>query len=498
MADFLADLLPIRRILVDGERQAGVRDINFDSEVLSLTVSTDGATLNVSNGTVPTLSFSPLVSLTSSARMVYDGENAGVCAVDVDLSEDFRPGAAVEIFVPADSATGVLLSEIIDPDGSLADLFDSSDDFFIFITATSDATFVASAQSRPTLSLPAAPALTSAVVNSSDLDKLVCTWPVPVFFPDLAGLSLGGTMDVARTITSVVSGNGTPEVTLDLSGDLALTDTPTLVIGSGRTARVFGGGTLVTAETEPVTIVVDDYDYLGLVTLPCLYLYADVGDVEGTSHPTPIADNGAVVTWIDRHGNYEFTEATNRPTYDANGSAGVYPSVNSDGTNDRLKSADTFSTIFGAAPTAFELSWVGRILGVGTLFCAEFGDSFDRFALAVDFSGGNYRVRAFVLDSDSQCIATYVIGATLPTVDCVIQMRLEAGNLYAVYNGTDSAGAACDGVNAAANGQFCKLFQSTSSAASDSINARTKLVAAKRNGSKSSAAIDAWLAKYAI
>ncbi len=456
----------------DGEIRVGVTELVFE--------------LESDYGFTP-VDFTGLVALAYDQTATYDG--SGDCIVGLNTDADFVPGTQFELLIPAGTATGLIYGDNLDPEGTW-DVFDSGADYWIGITAVSVDRIVSVGKSlaEPTY---ATPTIVSAEVSALDLDKLVLTFSEACQFPDesLAGASLGGTMATPRTISSVFSGNGTTEVTLDLSGDLLVTDTPTFVLGSTRTLRALNG-VRTAAGSTPITFTDVDYDWAS-VTGASFDLIASAG--------IGVADAAAVPAWTDQIDGETTAEATNQAIFRlAPGVLNGNPAVDYDGINDKLVSSATAASWLGAVGDFEVIAAVHADAIVGTTgnFTAEgiFGEGSTRIGMLLYLNGANYTLLAFVYDaSPAWKYAEKVIGTSLPAKGFVAEMRLTGGNLIASVNGVDGTPTACGPADA--YGSTLKF--GTNSAASAFFNGQiARIVGKSGNGTKETAAITAFYNKY--
>lgn len=157
------------------------------------------------------------------------------------------------IFIPGGTATALVIAPDLNSDGWEA--FDPASDYLITIHTPTSTQFSSSGRNLGTRDV-ALPTLTSAVIMGSDPDRLILTFSEAVYLPDLTGLSLLFNSGTPKTLTSIVSGNGTSTVTLDLSGDVILTDDIDFVIGSTRTLQDLNGNKIA-AGSHSITLFID-------------------------------------------------------------------------------------------------------------------------------------------------------------------------------------------------------------------------------------------------
>ena len=267
MTDSNDDFLAIRRILVDGQHERFIRDIDFDSELVTVTVdqTTQVATITLNTegiraGTTPVAVPSPTAPLTLTDRRTttYAGPAAAVLARS---ASGHQVGAELTILFPAGSATSLRLSPdlnvagdcTIDPDThEVLDWDDSAANVLALEQLTSTLTV-------GTLRKLLAPDVTAPTVASvsaidSNPNAITVQFSEPVYFSAITGLSLTFSVGTARTITAIEAGNGTDAVTFTLSGNLAGTETVSFVVGSTRVGIDLSGNLLATSTTS-VTLI---------------------------------------------------------------------------------------------------------------------------------------------------------------------------------------------------------------------------------------------------
>jgi len=443
---------------------------------------------------IPAVTFSGQVSLTSSTRTEFD-QAPDACVLGLP-PQPYVTGAAYELTIIG--AGSLVYSAALDPE-ALWDPF--SVPYFIAVTATSTTTFVSvgKAQDAPATSTPTISGLT---VNSSDLDKLTIPCSVASHFPAgiITGATIGGTLVTPRTITGVTSGNGTSSIVVDLSGDLTVTDLPTLILAASRNLCSMESGVKVAEGTYAITFAGGDVAWTPGAGTSTLDLYAKVANLQGASHPTAIVDTGAVAAWVPTVGAANFTQATGgfRAVYDADG-VNARSCVDSDGVDDVLASTMTVGNLIGAASTAFEIIWQGKLDAVVATASgyntAEplIADAGGYLALLVYLAGGTYRARGYIY-AGATLYAEADIGASLPVNGCVIEMRLLSGQLIVSVNGVDGTPTAVGvGVDAAATAQTLKIFGGSGAVFSNAKHRR--ILAKSGSGAKESATITALVAE---
>ena len=452
----LDDLLPIRRILVDGEALPFATDLDISTEALSASYSSSAGsvTINAASGATPR-TFSSTVDLTlRSYFQVFDLEGQD-CVLGLSATEGFKPGVSVETYIPPLTATDLLIADNLDPNGD-REPFDATKGYYAIATAVAENAVRFSGFVIPEL-VTDVPTVVSAEVATDQLDRVTLNMSEGSQFPtvggvtSLSGISLGGTMAVARTITGVHAGNGTSAITLQLSGALSISDAPTVVRTSACTLRALNG-TPPAAGSTSIAFVSPVYDWT-LETSDTLFMRANTPSFG-------VANNAAIPTWtaINPPNAYTASEATNRPVYHASEANG-YPAAAFDGTNDKL-SFDSMTTanLFGSASSAFYLDATIQVNAVAStagdtagsndsIICTPF------WGLQLTHQGGTYRAVAHIYDTVGYKIASAVIGASLPAGgEMVVGMRVSGGSLYAHVNGAEGAGTAIVGnLNSAAD-----------------------------------------------
>ena len=493
----LADLLPIRRILKDGAPLPFAKDLDFSSEALDAVYSAkaEKITINAAAGATPK-AFSSTVDLTlRSYFQIFDQEGQD-CVLGLSATEGFKPGVSVETYIAPNTATALRVADNLDPDGD-REPFDATKGYYAIVTATSGSALRFSGFVIPELDTTA-PTITSVEVSTDQLDRVILNLSQPGQFPisggvvSLAGLALGGTMATARTISSVLSGQGTTAITLQLSGALNLADTPTVVVGSTCTLAALNGPKVASGSTS-VTFVSPVYDWT-LETSDTLFMRANTPSFG-------VADGAAITTWtgINPPAAWAATEATNKPSFDAAAPNG-YPSVVFDGTNDLLTfSAMTTADLFGSASSAFYLDATVQIDAIDSTSGDAAGGN-DQiigtafWAMQLTHEGGTYRVVVFIYDSVGFKVASKSMGASLPAGPVVLSMRVSGGFLYAGVNGVEGTGTAISGgLNGAADSGLPVIGKSGSAQYFDGSIFELR---AKANGSFPTTAVAANVSVY--
>ena len=306
------------------------------------------------------------------------------------------------------------------------------------VTATNRILSMGTAQAVPST---ATPTITVAVLSGA-LSQIVITCNVAVRFllGALTGVSLGGT-NSGRTVTGIASGNGTSTVTLTLSGALAPTDAPTLILASTHQLRSLESDVNVAAGTYAVTMPAAKYNWAAWAAAK-LWIDPDQG-VTGSP----------VTAWTDRIGGVAFNEtfgATTRPALIASEpNLGGRACVHLDGTNDQLDSTTALSAVVGA-PGDFGIYATVNVLDIASTAAtvdseAIFVDGANSMSLHLRNNGGTYQLMAILYPAPFSGIAVVAfatIGTVLPEsfhAGC----RLSGGNLYAIVNGVAGTGVAC-------------------------------------------------------
>lgn len=268
------ELLPIRRILVDGKHQKFIRDLDFSSALVQVTTTLVKNSKGVLEGVAaialnaegvraaaePAVVASPTGPLTLTDRRVttYAGPAAAVLARS---ASGHQVGAELTILFPAASATSLRLSPdlnvtgdcTIDPDTYEVLDWDSA---AAHVLSLAQLTSTLTVGTLRTLAAPDVTAPTVASVTAVDANPNAITvgFSKPVYLSALTGLSLTFSVGTARTITAIESGNGTDAVTLTLSGNLDGSEAFSLVVGSGRVAADYSGNLVATSTTAATLI----------------------------------------------------------------------------------------------------------------------------------------------------------------------------------------------------------------------------------------------------
>jgi len=126
----------------------------------------------------------------------------------------------------------------------------------------------------------AAPTVVSAQTITGHTDQLAVVFSKAVYLPSLSALSLAYTNGTPRTITGIVSGNGSSQVVLQLSGTTMSSDVFSLVVATPNACvdlnpglGLIASSTVVTATPGNVPMAIAN----PLVVNQPLTLYTDVG-----------------------------------------------------------------------------------------------------------------------------------------------------------------------------------------------------------------------------
>jgi hypothetical protein len=332
MTDFLADLLPIRRILVDGEATAFTRDVDFDSSAFDISVT---------NGTLVIAPKLPELSESYSQIVEFDRNAIQTATANSD-------GRVVWGLAPTGHVSGVSktlvipASTVVDPEDLIlspdlnvanAAAFDPAKRSHVFVSCfgTHFSGLLEVVEARDAT----APALVSATVREGDKDALELLFAEPVILLDAGLVTMSYSAGTVRTITGYQSGNGTTLVTLDMSGDWNGTETATVTIAANAFQDL--NGNLSAADTESISNQAD-----GVVFADTIAYFRSDSLVESA---------GVVTTMTDRSGNgNDVTQAIagQKPALLAAQING-HPAVDFDGTDDFLANYDI--KIAGAEPT---------------------------------------------------------------------------------------------------------------------------------------------------
>jgi hypothetical protein len=368
----------------------------------------------------------------------FAGDGSGPCIIGLPEGP-FVPGISVVTLIPANTATLLIAANNLDPNSDW-DAHVPAKDYVVTVVVVST-TKVLSAGKVIEAYDTVAPTV-SAVVEQSNLDRLILTFSEPTQFEidsgsptgSVAGLSLGGTMAIARTVGSVFSGNGTSEVTLSLSGNLDPSDTATFVVASGRRARELDGTRLAVGSTA-ITINAGVYDYS---SMPSLTMFLDPALNNGS-----LADGAACASWTAQAGTASavWTAAgSGQPTYRA--SKGGMPAMELDGVDDFFQTTETIDDLFNSTEVWFASAvWFDAIDTDNVPIYSNdpiMADSVGYWGVFAKSSGPTISHYAF--DGSQE-----TVGATIGTGGWkIVTARLTGGNLYIGVNGVESAPEAMD------------------------------------------------------
>lgn len=479
---------------------------DYAGQVFKLTSPSNGQvrvgvtelTFEIVNAALPTLDFDSTLRFTSDNRQV--NTDSGLVRINLPSQPYPYPVATETVLM---NASGILVAEGIDPDDSMPGAFTAPS--VLYVNTVTDALLFARLVPLAEVDLTA-PTIVSATVDASDLDRLtvVVSRKSHLLAGLLTGLSLAGTMSVARTIQSLtsVSADGLT-FTFALSGNLLITDAPTFVIAA-TTSLYSMNGAEATAGSTPVTMTGGDVAWSPSAGTPTLHLYGKVANLQGASHPTPIVDEGQCAAWVPTIGASNFVQASAslRPLYDATGT-GLKEGTKFDGTDDVMTTAMTVGGAIGATSTAFEVIWSGKLnavtstsSGYNTAHCIV-GEAGGWFALLVWLNGSNYEALVYGVSTIGGTLyASATIGASLPANGLVIEGRLTGGNLICSVNGVDGTPVPFGGTQAGGgDGQTLKLGQG---AGGPYLNHCTRhLMIKSGSGVKETATINALIADLA-
>lgn len=440
----LDDLLPIRRIKVDGEVKPFVRDLDFDSAALDVTVDESTGVATISRTEVASEAAARFITFDRNKVMTAEAYLGKVFAGPA--SSGHVVGATVALNIEANevsSAADLVLASDFDPNGDLALAFDPTKFQSILWTcveATGRGRFRGSLSEAPQTTV--APVVATATVDGSDPDKLVVAFedgsgnPVPVLLTDLTSISLLFDVGTPRTITSIFAANADATAwTLDLSGDVADGDECRLIVGSSRTWRSMNG-TLVTPSTTAVTLTGYVYDY---DTIPGLTFHFDPAlDQDSGGNGNPIG------SWASQVGAMTWTASTTaRPTYVAD--KGGIPAAYFNGTANVLTTTSTIADMFNATTGYFAaLVWIEAIDGAANNATAylNVGILSDATGYMGLFIKTVPEVRGYIFDGSVEsgnANAAITTGAWH-----LVTLRWEGGNMYVGVDGVESSAEALD------------------------------------------------------
>lgn len=245
----LPDFLPIRRILVDGEPQRFVRDLDFASSALAVEVDASAGVARVGLGFPLPTDASPTATLAlplvvAGGKTEVDGSGVGLeAATELVLSvasTGHVNGGELTIFVAAYSRSGIVYAPSLNAhaeDGS-APVFDVGRDTVIVIRRRNGrfdtlVRTLARIDATPPIVIAAHVTTADQTLLRLDLDEW-CT------LASLAGITLTFVSGTPRTVLELASGDGSSTLFLRLSGAVADSDVIDVVVAAGAIKNLDG------------------------------------------------------------------------------------------------------------------------------------------------------------------------------------------------------------------------------------------------------------------
>jgi hypothetical protein len=184
-----------------------------------------------------------LVVPSGSGTLILSYSQGAISVVGTGLSS---PLPAI-VFVPANATTG-LSSGTVTAFNFKGDPYVATSDMELSFEVVSAR--VSCFAKNLTLSL-AAPTVVSAQIVTGHTDQLAVTFNKPVYLPDAFAFSTAYTSGTPRTVTGIVSNNGSSTVVLQLSGTTMNTDAFSLVVSvPNRVTDLVPGNGLVASTTS--------------------------------------------------------------------------------------------------------------------------------------------------------------------------------------------------------------------------------------------------------
>lgn len=401
---------------------------------LGSTALTFTKVLSLAPYALPAEAFSSLLVLDTPAQQTFSGSGAFILAL---ANSGHVEGVTKTVIIPANTATELRIAPDLNTD--LWEPFVASEGYAIVVTCVGvvagQAQFVSTGK-KLGLRDTVAPTIVSATVNTAAPTSLVVIFNKPVYLPTIAGLDTVFTVGTDRSITGVVSGNGTTTVTFSLSGNVSGSDDLDLVISADRTLQSMDGVLVATGST-PVTVV-SAWDTGDLTNLR-LWINP------GTGHAT---SEGAGVASVTNQGSLggTFTQGTgaNQPVYNANGFGAGLPWFSYDGTNDSLVSTITFDDCvtdpgewyFGAVVAIDAINTDAGSDANEAILSESAGYWSSMFRSSNGFNG-------YVWDGGAK-LAAAAVGAP-PVAKALVEFRSTGGNIHVRVNkGAETTVAAGD------------------------------------------------------
>lgn len=219
-------------------------------------------------------------------------------------------GASAEIFLSGFSgiivpSNGNFTGEILTEDGVVQN-FDSNFSYVLFCQVLDDGYTVVGTIRRTAERDMAIPAIDSAIIRATNLDQLEVNFSAPMWLPNNTGISINDS-PTGKTLGSVVSSSiGSKTLYWELSGDVVVSDTVSLIINSNRLLQSLNGKKIA-ADTYPITIAGRPFNTMTNCILDCWTL----SDAE-------ITQSSGVTSWIDRSSSaatFSGTISAGKPTW---------------------------------------------------------------------------------------------------------------------------------------------------------------------------------------
>ncbi len=440
----LADLLPIRRILVDGTVQTKAKQLDFSSDAFD--ISQVGDVLSVGAGAgVAAETFTRVLTVDKNAIQTMTADALGEVSFAL-ATVGHKPGATKVLYMPAntiDDATKFSFPSYLDKSGS-ADPVDPASDYVAIVSCVgqSDGQVLRGSFFDLGLRTTAAPTIVSAEI-AGGLDKLVIVFSEAMLLADLTGISLTGTSSVPASLYSVSADKQT--WTIDLDANIGSASSVSLVIASTRTWRALNGP-LVAAGTTSVTTAYDFAATPGATLWMDPPLAADV-----------TTDGGAVTALTTTVGAGQ--DFTGTGTYRATGMNGK-PGIEANGTSDVFNTAGLISALLSASEY-----YILMAVKVTAPITTDSGTPYLNEAVLSDVAayGPNItfrltgtKVQGYQYDGASNKLDE---GTISTGVVKVISLRLKSGQMYIGVDGTEGAGVACGNVQATALASTLRLLR---------------------------------------
>lgn len=364
-----------------------------------------------------------LLDFERASFSVFASESPVDLIIGIHPLGPITPGAELGRLIPAGSASSLTVPSAFgtgDESDQLPphwEAFDPDEDYFFSATPITETTFVTVGRvlkARP----EDAPELVSATIDLGTEDELAVVWDRNVIVPSTTGLSL---TSPSRTITSLLSGNNTPNHVYQLSAGIDEEDEPSFVIGNNRALQTLNGVRPATGtHAISVTGAFETSDLTGRT----LHLRADLGNGS-------LSDGGAFASWVSQVGSITYAQATggSRPVLDVDGVHSSLPSCNSDGSDDFLTTATTLSTLVGGAGDNYYIAGILRASGtLGT------GLGYNANAAIISDPAGWWALLLHDLGAGASELVLYHYDTTIKTISSANGGAITAGR---ITTGTD-------------------------------------------------------------